>query len=151
VINMADVNAIAEYFAEPGKFWTVNTDDATIKESAEIFEEPTVSNQNGKIDDIVCVLLPREHPEATEYKPAEGEATFFGPAGFGFTGDARVAEITFQPVTGFTGTTTLTFADKSAITEESVLVITRQNNVITDQEIIGELEPADEPVELSIE
>ena len=150
VLDMADVNAIAEYFAKPGKFWTVNTDDTTIRESVEIFEEPSISNQNGRIDDIVCVLLPREHPEATEYKPAEGEATFFGPAGFGINGDARIAEITFQPVTGFSGTTTLTFADKSAITEESVLVITRQNGVIIDQEIIGMLEPADESVELSI-
>ncbi len=150
VLDMADVNAIAEYFAKPGKFWTVNTDDTTIRESVEIFEEPSISNQNGRIDDIVCVLLPREHPEATEYKPVEGEATFFGPAGFGFNGDARIAEITFQPVTGFSGTTTLTFADKSAITEESVLVITRQNGVIIDQEIIGMLEPADESVELSI-
>jgi hypothetical protein len=138
LIDLADVDAISAFFAKPGIFWTVNTDDATIRESAEVFEDPTVSNENGKIDDIVCVLLPRQHPPA----PGVEGGTLAAPAGFGFNGDARIAEITFQPVNGFAGETTLSFTGTSAVTEDSVFVGTQ---------IQGELQPSGESVNITIQ
>ncbi len=129
VIDLSDVDAIAEFFAEPGIFWTVNTDPVRIRESVEVFEDPSVSNENSVIDDIVCFLLPREHPPT---------------AGFGFTGDARIAEITFQPVDGFVGTTTLTFTETWAVDEDTEV------NEETG-EITGDLTPQSQPVEITIQ
>ena len=129
VIDLADVDAVAEFFAKPGIFWTVNTEPATIKESVEVFEDPSVSNENGVIDDIVCFLLPRDHPPE---------------AGFGFDGDARIADITFRPVDGFVGTTELTFTQTWAVDEN-----TQVNEETGD--IIGDLTPQSQPVSITIQ
>ncbi|MFH1740300.1 MAG: hypothetical protein ABIH23_14930 [bacterium] len=129
VIDMNDVNAVSAFFAKPGIFWTVNTDNATVRESTEIFEDPSVSNENGLIDDIVCMLLPRDHPPAP---------------GFGFNGDARIAEITFQPVNGFAGMTTLSFSETWAVDE----------NTHVDEgtgQIVDDLYPQSESVEITVQ
>lgn len=122
VIDMADVGDIEKFFAKPGIFWTVNTNDTTIRESVEVFEDPTLSNENGVIDDIASTLLPRDHLPAPGY-PEEQDATFAGPPGFGFNGDARIAEITFRPVNGFVGETELSLTEPFAVIEETVFVL----------------------------
>ena len=137
-IDLGDVEAISAFFARPGIFWTVNTDDVTIRESVEIFEYPAESNETGKVDDIACVLLPREHPPA----PGVTDGTLAAPAGFGFNGDARIAVITFQPVNGFVGQTELSISDTSAITEDSVFV---------GMDITGILAPDGESVEITVQ
>lgn len=105
-IDDQDLNVLTPLLSETSLFWTnnPNADLSTIRESVEIFESPASSNQNGKIDDVVVVLLSRIHPT---------------PSGFGFIGDARIAEILFEVVPGATGDTTLSFEDVMAIDEST--------------------------------
>lgn len=104
------VNADPE-FNKPGAFLTSNDPGVSPpRESAEIFEDPSISNQNGLIDDIVFVLLAR--PEITDRDA------------FSFTGDARVAEITFRAKDTFSGNTTLSFIPESLIAIDSGTTIT---------------------------
>lgn len=111
-IDDRDIEAVKPFINEKTLYWTSNPNDDlnAIRESVEIFESPEISNQNSKIDDIVSVLLPRIHPT---------------PAGFGFTGDARIATITFEVVPGATGTTTIAFEDMMAIDESTEITQTQ--------------------------
>ncbi|MBI1391013.1 MAG: hypothetical protein GC154_21510 [bacterium] len=113
VIDSDDINALMAKVNQGDLFWTSNPDASgfgdyeTYPESVEVFEDPEVSNAKGLIDDIAVVLLPRQHP------PQET---------FGFTGDARVAEIQFQFIGGISGsTTTLSFEDPVIIDAKTVV------------------------------
>lgn len=112
-IDARDIEVILPFLNEPTLYWTSNPFNEvsidSIRESVEIFESPEVSNQNGKIDDIVSVLLPRIHPT---------------PAGFGFDGDARIADIVFEVVGTSTGETTISFEDTMAIDEATQITQT---------------------------
>lgn len=103
-IDGKDIEAILPYINEKSLFWTSNPngDLSAIRESFDIFESPVISNANGKIDDIAVVLLSRIHPT---------------PQGFGFDGDARIADIIFEVIPGASGETTLSFEDTMAMDE----------------------------------
>lgn len=105
-IDDKDIEALKPFINKNNIFWTSNpNDDLTkIRESVEIFESPDESNKNGKINDIVSVLLSRDHPY---------------PQGFGFNGDARIAQITFEVVGS--GETVLSFEDGKAIDVDTVI------------------------------
>ncbi len=126
VIDIQDVNAILPHLNERNLFWTSNPnhDLNKIRESVEIFEDPAVIQQRieeggrGMIDDIVVVLLPRERTE-------EG----FVPEGFGFNGDARIADITFEIIGGESGDTTEISFENVLAVDESTRVTTAE---ITD-------------------
>ncbi|MGC9327037.1 MAG: dockerin type I domain-containing protein [Candidatus Hinthialibacter sp.] len=126
-IDALDIEALTPHINQKTLFWTSNpnADLSAIRESFEIFESPAVSNENGKIDDIVVVLLPRIHPT---------------PEGFGFDGDARICDIIFEVVQGASGETTISFEDASAIDESTEITQTdiingsvpkTQNSVVT--------------------
>lgn len=98
-------------FNKQGTYLTSNDPGVSSpRESAEIFEDPSISNQNGLVDDIVFVLLAR--PEVTDRDA------------FSFTGDARIAEITFRAKQTFSGDTTLSFITESLIAIDSGTTIT---------------------------
>ncbi|MDX9752825.1 MAG: hypothetical protein RBU29_02635 [bacterium] len=111
-IDDKDIEAIKPFLNKNNIFWTSNpNDDLTkIRESVEIFEAPEESNKDGKIDDIVSVLLSREHPF---------------PQGFGFVGDARIAQITFEVIGS--GEVVFGFEDGKAI--DTATLITRDGIV----------------------
>ncbi len=115
VIDVLDIQAVESYLGENPIYWTSNSnyDLTTIKESVEIFESPEISNANGKIDDIVAVLLSRAHPV---------------PDDFGFNGDARIADITFEVVGDISGGTEIRFEDTMAVDEGSVISLTDVTN-----------------------
>lgn len=102
VINEKDIEAVKPFINENNIFWTKNANDdlSKMRESVEIFESPAVSNKNGRIADIVSVLLSRIHPY---------------PAGFGFSGDARIAEITFKVIGDISKGTKISFEKGIAI------------------------------------
>lgn len=130
VINEKDIEAIKPYVNQSNLFWTSNTNDdlSKMRESVEIFESPEISNKNGRIADIVAVLLSREHPY---------------PAGFGFSGDARIAEITFEVIGGTPqGSTIITFEKGSAIDV---------NTEITRNGINKGSEPVGDPVVINLQ
>ncbi|MBN2328741.1 MAG: hypothetical protein JXR73_16485 [Candidatus Omnitrophica bacterium] len=110
-IDSLDIEAITPHINQKTLFWTSNPNDVLddYRESFEIFESPIVSNENGKIDDIVVVLLPRIHPT---------------PEGFGFGGDARICDIIFEVVQGASGETTISFEDVMAIDESTQITQT---------------------------
>lgn len=114
-IDGKDIEAVIPYINEKTLFWTSNPNDnlQNIRESVDIFESPAISSENGKIDDIVVVLLPRIHPT---------------PQGFGFDGDARIADIVFEVVPGATGETTISFEDGMAIDESTEITQSTINN-----------------------
>lgn len=125
VIDMDDVNSLIPLIeSNDSLFWTNNPDfevTLPIRESVEIFEDPAISNQNGLIDDIVTVLLPRQHPEQGFVE------------GFGFDGDARIAEITFQIIDESATETTIQFSDVLAIDEGTIITTTEINNASQPQ------------------
>jgi len=108
VIDQADVEDIQSHLNKTNIFWTSNpnTNQDIMRESVEIFEDPAKSNEDGVIDDIVAVLLSRIHPY---------------PAGFGFNGDARIAEITFEVIGS--GTAEFTFSDGKAIDVDTQITV----------------------------
>lgn len=112
VIDMDDINSLMSKINQTDLYWTSNPnatgfgDFQTYPESVEIFEDPAVSNAKGLIDDIAVVLLPRDHP------PQDG---------FGFTGDARIATITFQVVEGQSGQTAISFEDPIVLDAATVI------------------------------
>lgn len=112
VIDMDDINTLMAQINQTNLYWTSNPnadgfgDFQTYPESVEIFEDPAVSSAKGLIDDIAVVLLPRDHP------PQEG---------FGFTGDARIATITFRIVDGQSGETTISFEDPIVLDASTVI------------------------------
>ena len=111
VIDMDDINTLMARINQTDLYWTSNpntdgfSDFQTYPESVEIFEDPAVSSAKGLIDDIAVVLLPRSHP------PEDG---------FGFSGDARIATITFQ-VIGQSGDTTISFEDPIVLDAMTVI------------------------------
>lgn len=108
VIDAGDINAVLPFINETSVFWTANQnqDLSQIRESVEIFEDPAVSNAKGRIDDLVVTLLSRQHP---------------AQEGFGFDGDARIADITFVVVGDLSAGTTISFEDVMAIDEATVI------------------------------
>lgn len=135
VIDSNDIGIVAEddEFNTMGLFLTSNDPVSTeLHESAEIFENPAISNQNGFINDIVFALLARPG--------VDREA-------FSFTGDARIAEITFSAKEGFAGDTTIGF-----ITDPSdpQLIAIDAGTTITTAEIIGESTPEGEPLTVTV-
>jgi hypothetical protein len=114
-IDGKDIEAVIPYINEKTLYWTSNPngDLKNIRESVELFESPEISNGNGKIDDIAVVLLSRIHPT---------------PQGFGFDGDARIADIVFEIVPGATGETTISFEDVMAIDESTEITQSTINN-----------------------
>lgn len=105
VIDMNDINAILTFINENSIFWTSNPNhdlSIPLRESVEIFENPSVSNANGRIKDLVVTLLSRIHPI---------------PAGFGFDGDARIADLTFEVIGDLTNGTTIRFENTTVIDE----------------------------------
>ncbi len=120
VIDSNDVEAVLPYINETSIFWTSNinhdlpTSSEEIRESVEIFESPDVSNANSVIDDIVVVLLSRTHPT---------------PEGFGFDGDARIADIIFEVIGDISQGTQITFEDTMAIDEGTEITATE---IVTD-------------------
>ncbi len=114
-LNSNDVLVVAgdDEFNVQGIFLTSNNPNSSdIRESVEIFENPALSNQKGFVDDIVFVLLRRPDSDKT-------------PDEFSFTGDARIAEITFQAKEGFNGgETSLSFISDSLIAIDSGTTIT---------------------------
>ncbi len=127
IIDYQDVEAVLPYVNESSIFWTSNPnlDFTELRESVEIFETPDVSNARGKIDDIVVVLLSRVHPI---------------PQDFGFDGDARIADITFEIVGDISGGTSIQLEDSMAIHEDTV---------ITPTEITGASVPSFQNIEIT--
>ncbi len=124
LIDGADVQTLLNYVGETTLFWTQNDNtnaDEPIRESVEIFQDPEDSNANGIIDDIVVVLLPRVHPDSG-----------FEP-GFGFDGDARIAQITFEIVDLEAASTEITFSDQLAIDEQTEVTTTEILNASSPQ------------------
>jgi hypothetical protein len=116
VIDDSDIDTVKSLINQQEIFWTSNqnNDLSVIRESFEIFEEPAISNSNGRIDDIVVTLLRR--PET----PVEG---------FGFDGDARIADITFEVVGTIPSEgTVIQFEDRLAIDEGSVITVNAIEN-----------------------
>ncbi|RJP32608.1 MAG: hypothetical protein C4527_05645 [Candidatus Omnitrophota bacterium] len=124
MIDYRDVETLLPYVNESNLFWTsnANLDFSLMRESVEIFESPDISNARGKIDDIVVVLLSRIHPI---------------PAGFGFDGDARIADITFEVIGDISEGTTIRLEDRMAIDEGTVITQTEisQFSVPTAEEV----------------
>lgn len=123
VIDTTDLETLMSLINQTEIFWTSNQNDdlTSIRESFEIFEDPAISNANGKIDDIVVTLLRR--PEAAL-------------DGFGFDGDARIADITFEVVGTIPAEGTLIqFEDRLAIDEGSVITI---NSIENASEPLGD-------------
>lgn len=121
VIDDADLEALKSLINQTEIYWTSNQNEdlSVIRESFEVFQDPALSNASGRIDDIVTVLLRR--PET----PVEG---------FGFDGDARVAEITFEvvgiiPEEG----TVIQFEDRLAIDEDSIITVEAIENASEPQ------------------
>jgi len=124
VIDTADIDAVRPFIGETTLHWTSNPNNAVdepIRESVEIFEDPSVSNANGVIDDVVVVLLPREHPDQGFVE------------GFGFDGDARIADITFEIINPDATEAVISFADVLAIAEGTVITTTEITNASTPQ------------------
>jgi len=121
-IDDKDIEAVSANINQATLFWTCNpnSDLSTIRESGEIFESPEVSNQNGKIDDIITFLLSRIHPT---------------PAGFGFDGDARIVDIVFEVISGSSGETTISFDDAIVIDEATEITQTEIINSSTPKSI----------------
>ncbi len=119
-IDMQDINAVLPLINLPSLFWTSNPHVVRpgdpIRESVEIFESPDRSNEKGRIEEIVVVLLSRIHPI---------------PEGFGFDGDARIADITFEIVGNSSGETALSFENVMAIDEATVITQTEIINAST--------------------
>ncbi len=140
IIDMADISTVLPFLNERNLFWTSNANNNldTIRESVEIFPTPEViqnhANETGEglIDDIVAVLLPREHP-----------VSGFAPEGFGFDGPyARIADITFEIIGGDSGSTTeITIEDRLAIDE---------NTIITASGKEGESIPQGNPIAITL-
>ncbi len=114
-IDSKDIEALVPFINQPGIFWTnnANSDLSQRRESVDIFESPDISNQKGKIDDIVTVLLSTVQPI---------------PDGFGFDGDARIAEITFEVIGDISAGTSIKFTDTLAIDEATEITATQINN-----------------------
>ncbi len=110
-IDDKDIEVASGNINQATLFWTCNpnSDLSVIRESGEIFESPEVSNQNGKIDDIITFLLSRIHPT---------------PTGFGFDGDARIVDIVFEVASGASGETTISFDDAIVIDEKTEITQT---------------------------
>jgi len=118
-IDEKDIEVLLEFINRKEIYWTSNenNDLSVLRESVEIFQDPAVSNSNGKIDDIVVSLLRR--PET----PIEG---------FGFDGDARIADITFEVVGTIPAEGTLIrFEDQMAIDEGTQITV----NAITNSSL----------------
>ncbi len=114
-VDYQDIEAVLPFINENNIFWTANPnlDFTALRESVEIFESPEVSNTRGKIEDLVVVLLSRIHPI---------------PDDFGFNGDARIADITFQVIGDISAGTTIRFEDRMAIDEGTVITSTEITN-----------------------
>jgi hypothetical protein len=121
-IDDKDIEVVASNINQATLFWTCNpnSDLSTIRESGEIFESPEVSNQNGKIDDIITFLLSRIHPT---------------PVDFGFDGDARIVDIVFEVISGSSGETTISFEDAIVIDEATEITQTEIINSSTPKSI----------------
>jgi len=119
-IDIQDINAVLPLVNQNTIYWSSNPNVSRpgdpLRESVEIFESPDVSNEKGRIEEIVAVLLSRVHPI---------------PEGFGFDGDARIADITFEIVGNSTGETTITFENVMAIDEATVITQTEIINAST--------------------
>ncbi len=121
VIDSDDINELSQFINQSPIYWTSNdnNDLGVIRESVEIFEDPFISNANGKIDDIVVTLLRR--PET----PVDG---------FGFDGDARIADITFEVVGTIPADgTVIEFDDRLAIDEGTVITVNSIENASIPQ------------------
>lgn len=132
LIGGGDVDALASLVTDVERlgadqlFWTSNPnhDLAGIRESVERFDDPETSNANGRINDIVSVLLKRPAADIN---------------GFGFDGDARIVNIVFEVVGNISGGTQIRFEDMLAIDE---------GTVITQSDIVGASVPQAPPVDI---